>query len=120
MKKQGIVLFPTYDHGMLDEFKSFKKWINLILSYGLTGSSVDKYKQIALFVAACVELKLKPKNINHDMWDLIGAFIKSPRKVAADELDMLYPEPKGRWKGDKGQKAQCDAVVDIVKKIVDE
>lgn len=45
-------------HG--DYFEQFAIWMQFILSRGLPGISVDKYKQLALFIAAAVELNISP------------------------------------------------------------
>jgi len=100
-------------------FDHFAEWMGHILSSKLTGISVDKYKQLALFIAAAVELKLSPDKLSDDQWNLAGQFIRTPRKTAGlifgDE--DTYPEPKGRWSGKSGQLAQFDKVIEIVKKI---
>lgn len=113
-------ILPTYENGMREEFNSFAIWIRSILARSMAGVSVDKYKQTALLIGACVELNLTINDINNDAWDAITEFIKTPRKAGGKWLDGGYPEQKGRWVGIKGQKAQCDAAVQILKNILEE
>ena len=98
------------------DFIDFANTIKIILSYGLTGISVDKYKQIALFIAAIIENNINLKNISEEAWEKFGKFIRSPRQ-AGNEWGG-YPEPKGRWGGEKGQIGQCNKSIEIVAKIV--
>ena len=102
-------------HG--DYFEQFAIWMQFILSRGLPGISVDKYKQLALFIAGAVELNISPENLTEKQWKKAGEFIRNPRKKGKDVLNDEdgYPEPKGRWGGAKGQKQQCEKTVEIVK-----
>jgi hypothetical protein len=52
----GSQIFPTNGKGLEKEFSYFGKWIDKILSSGLPGISVDKYKQTALLIGANVEI----------------------------------------------------------------
>jgi len=117
-EKGGALVFPTYDRGLIEEFNEFAIWIKTILSMGITGLSVDKYKQAALFIGAAVELKISHSEIHHDAWDAISEFIETPRKAGLKWLKEGYPEQKGRWRGVKGQKIQCDQVYKLVQAII--
>ena len=113
----GTQVFPTYGKGLEEEFSFFASSIESVLNYGLPGISVDKYKQLALVIGAIAELnKHLSKKISSDAWNMIGQFIRTPRKTA-DALKSDYPEQRGRWTGLKGQKGQCDAVLSIISKI---
>lgn len=118
--KGGPTIFPTWDDGLDKLFKSYLKWVEFILTYGASGISVDKYKQMALIIAAGVELKVDPKRISNDAWDAIADFIRTPRSAGAKWLKSQggYPEQKGRWAGEKGQKGQCDKVVKLLEAIL--
>jgi Protein of unknown function DUF262 len=110
---------PILKQGLKDEFENFVLWMSATLGRGLAGLSVDKYKQMALLFAAMVELDLTPKKLNQDHWDAFGEFIRQPRSAGQKWLKGDgYPEQKGRWSGTKGQKAQCDRVVELVQAIV--
>lgn len=99
-------------------FREFAKWIEMILTRKLPGISVNKYKQLALFIAGAVELDISPRELSDEQWNVTGNFIRSSRKVGKELLDGdNYPEPKGLWSGKSGQFKQCDATVEIVRNI---
>ena len=70
--KNGEPIFPTYGNGLEIDFQNFVKWIEAILGRALSGSSVDKYKQMALLIGAAVELKLDANTLSHNAWDAIS------------------------------------------------
>ena len=119
--KNGIPVFPTYENGLEEDFKNFVKWIEVLLARGMPGVSVDKYKQIALLIGAAVELNLDASMLSYDVWDAISEFIRTPRQAGERWLTEKggYPEPRGRWKGTRGQKAQCDTARLLLLKIVE-
>ncbi len=80
--------------------------------------SVDKYKQIALLIAALVDAKLQARKLSDDAWDAFGEFIRSPREAGKKWLEGGYPEQKGRWVGKSGQYMQCVQACSLVSKIV--
>lgn len=107
---------PAYTGALVEEFDLFASWFGWALAK-IPGLSVDKYKQLALFIAAAAGAEYDPKDLSDEVWAAIAEFIRTPRKFAADR-GTPYPEQKGRWSGDKGQRAQCQAVADIVKAVV--
>lgn len=117
----GTPVFPTYGNGLEDDFHSFVQWIGAILGRALPGVSVDKYKQMALLIGAAVELGIDADKLSFDAWDEIADFIQTPRRAGERWLNEKggYPESRGRWKGDRGQKAQCDMAKFLLEKIVD-
>lgn len=117
----GTPVFPAYGNGLEAEFQNFVSWIDTILRRGLSGVSVDKYKQMALLIGAAVELQIDPDKLSFDAWDAIAGFIQAPRKAGEKWLkeEGGYPESRGRWKGERGQKAQCDMAKRLLEKIVD-
>lgn len=119
--KNKEAIFPTYGNGLEKDFENFAKWIEVILGSGLSGVSVDKYKQTALLIGSAVELELAPKTLSNDAWDAIGGFIRAPRQAGTKWLSAEggYPEPRGRWKGKRGQKEQCDMAKLLLSKIVE-
>ena len=99
-------------------FREFATWIEMILTRKLPGISVNKYKQLALFIAGAVELDISPTELSDEQWNVTGNFIRSSRKVGKELLDGdNYPEQKGLWIGKSGQFKQCDATVEIVRNI---
>jgi len=119
-QKGGALVFPTYGKGLEKEFSNFAVWVRALLSRNLVGLSVDKYKQMALFISAAVELGVAPERVSHDAWDAIGAFVRTPRRAGEQWLQQEggYPEQKGRWSGEKGQKTQCDRVLQLLRNIL--
>lgn len=111
-----ITLTSIYN-GLEDEFQCFADAVAVILSYGLPGISVDKYKPMALIIAASRESNISLSDLNENQWIFVSRFIREPRKTAR-ELGMDYVEQRGNWSGEKGQKAQFDAVVSIFKTIL--
>ena len=114
-------VFPTYENGLENDFNNFAEWIEIILGSGLSGVSVDKYKQTALLIGSAVELELNANALSNDAWDAIGGFIRAPRQAGLKWLEEEggYPEPRGRWKGKRGQKAQCDMAKLFLSRIVE-
>lgn len=114
-------VFSTYGNGLEGEFNHFANWINVILRRGMPGVSVDKYKQMALLIGAAVELEIDPKQLSHEAWDAIAEFINTPRRASEKWLEAEggYPEPRGRWKGERGQKAQCNMTKLLLSRIVE-
>lgn len=115
----GPTVFPIQGKGLENDFGDYVKWIENILGRGMPGLSVDKYKQASLLIAAAVELRLSPSRVSDNAWDAIAEFIRTPRKAGSKWLSEGYAEQKGRWRGTKGQRAQCDQVVNLLQKIVD-
>ena len=117
----GTPVFPTYGNGLEDDFRRFVQWLHAILSRGLPGVSVDKYKQMALLIGAAVELEIDSDQLSFDAWDAIAGFIQAPRHAGEKWLQEKggYPESRGRWKGDRGQKAQCDMAKHLLERIVE-
>ena len=119
--KKGEPIFPTYENGLEKDFENFVTWIETILGSAMAGVSVDKYKQTALLIGSAVELGLDAKALSDDAWDAISGFIRAPRRAGTKWLEEKggYPEPRGRWKGTRGQKAQCDMARLLLSNIVE-
>ena len=118
--KEGEPIFPTYGNGLEKDFENFATWIEAILGRGMPGVSVDKYKQTALLIGSAVELGLDAQTLGNDAWDAISEFIRAPRQAGTKWLkeEGGYPEARGRWKGKRGQKAQCDMAKLLLSNIV--
>jgi len=111
-------VFPTGDI-LQEQFNSFASWMREILGRGLTGISVDKYKQLALVIAALADQDVASRDVSHDAWDALGEFIRTPRQAGKKWLEVGYSEQKGRWGGEKGQHSQCMRVYELVRKILE-
>ena len=119
-QKGKTPVFPTYGNGLEAEFAKFAKWIEQLLSRELAGLSVDKYKQMALLIAAAVELDVKLNKVSDTAWNAVADFMRKPRQAGDKWLrrEGGYPEQKGRWGGEKGQKVQSDRVVTLLEHIL--
>lgn len=115
----GPKVFPTLGSGLAEEFAAFANWIEAILGRGMAGLSVDKYKQCSLVVAAGAEPDIDTASVSGDAWDAIAEFIRTPQKAGTKWLPEGWAEQKGRWRGSKGQNAQCDQVVELLRKILE-
>jgi hypothetical protein len=116
-KKGGVAVFPRGE-SLQKTFDKYAAWIELILQKGLSGFSVDKYKQIALLIDALVDQKIQAKQVSDDAWDSFALFIRSPRETGKKWLDGGYPEQKGRWVGKSGQYMQCEQACNLTSKIL--
>jgi len=114
----GLNTFPTGDI-LQEQFDSFASWMCEILGRGLTGISVDKYKQLALVIAALSDQGVLLRDVSHDAWDALGEFIRTPRQAGKKWLEVGYSEQKGRWGGEKGQYSQCMRAYELVRKILE-
>jgi len=113
----GVEVFPT-DSSLQLAFDGFVSWIEVILSRGISGVSVDKYKQVALMIAALIEQDVDAKKLTNNAWDALAEFIRTPRQAGKKWLKDGYPEQKGRWAGDNGQFAQCTRACELVREIL--
>jgi len=113
----GVDVFPTGER-LIAEFGYFALWIQQILGRGLAGVSVDKYKQIALLIAALVGSAAEVGDVSDDAWDAFGEFIRTPRQAGKKWLPTGYPEQKGRWSGESGQYSQCNRACELADAIL--
>ena len=112
-------MLPRWDVIYDKLFTDFARWIKVVLGEAIPNLSVDKYRQLAIFIASAVKLNVNPASLTYQQWSGISNFIQNPREAGRILLPPEgYPEPKGRWTGQKGQKAQCDKAVDAVRAIV--
>jgi hypothetical protein len=119
--QQGsLPIFPSMKDGLQDAFNDFADWLSMLLNQ-FSGMTVDKYKQMALFIGAATELKLDPCSMKEDVLSAVSEFIRTPRKSGERWLasEGGYPEPRGRWTGAKGQEVQCERVVTLLSKIIE-
>ncbi|NEQ39847.1 MAG: DUF262 domain-containing protein [Okeania sp. SIO3I5] len=118
-KNQNETLFvSSFDDIQNSYFEKFAKWMEMILSRKSLGITVNKYKQLALFIAGAFELGISPEELSDEQWNKTGDFIRSSRKFGKELLGGdNYPEPKGLWSGKSGQFRQCEVTVEIVRNI---
>ena len=74
---------------------------------------VSKYRPVALLIHGLHQhFGADPLQVSDTQWGWIGKFISATRETAS-ELGVDMPEPKGRWGGARGQRAQIDAFVQV-------
>jgi len=77
--------------------------------------AVDRYRRVAFLVAALSATD--PTTLNQNQWDMVENFLRSSRQTAQN-LGITLPEAKGKWGGQRGQRAQINAYRDVAKAIL--
>jgi hypothetical protein len=91
-----------------DYFPEFKTWWSAIRMKCATQVQVSRHRAVALLIPGLASHFGSPDKVSDTQWGWIGKFVSGSRSTAA-ELGVAFPESKGRWTGDKGQRAQIDA-----------
>lgn len=100
---------------MIDElFPNFANWF-YVLRQRLPSVGVDRYRRLAFLIAPLSEYT--PDDLSDNQWGFVERFVTKPRDLAR-ELGIEYPESKGKWSGNKGQKAQIKSVYDVAQVIL--
>lgn len=120
--QEQVSVLPTLreEKGLKEEFKFFATRFQRLIA-NFPGLYVQSYKSLALFIGVATELQIDLANLSEDATNAVSEFIRSPRNSGERWLKskgLSYPEPKGRWGGDKGQFAQCNAAVRVVSEIM--
>ena len=119
--EKNVPILPGDEAVITKRFKIFADWFQAIVGTKIPGLSVDKFRQLAIFIGAAARKDVLPGAFTKDIqWATIGRFLRTPREVGRELLGDVegYPEPKGRWVGPKGQRAQCEKAGEIVDKIL--
>ncbi len=69
---------------------------------------IRKARVIATLIGSAFSAKIQLSKIPDEKWDRIIAFLEAQRSVA-QSLKVTWPEPKGRWSGKTGARAQMEA-----------
>jgi hypothetical protein len=77
---------------------------------------VGGHRAVALLIPALISHFHSPDKVTDSQWGWIGKFVSGARATAG-ELGINFPESKGRWTGDKGQRAQILAYSQVAAKI---
>ena len=94
-------------------FKKFSDWWYKIHSK-MPGIGVDRARRMAITIAA---LEKNGKQPNQNQWDLIESLLRRPRQTA-QSLAVDLPQARGKWVGQKGQRAQIEAYFNIARAII--
>lgn len=110
-------ILPAAEELRDDYFPIFWKWWFHMRQQCASQVNVSKYRSVALLIHGLNrKFGADPTKLSDDHWGWIGKFISATRKTAA-ELEVDFPEPKGRWLGERGQRAQLDAYIAVAGKI---
>jgi hypothetical protein len=77
---------------------------------------VSRHRAAALLIPGLASHFDSPSKVSDSQWGWIGKFVSGSRATAG-ELGISFPESKGRWSGDKGQRSQIDAYTQVATKI---
>ncbi len=97
-------------------FNEFKTWWSAIRMKCATQVQVGRHRTVALLIPGLASHFSSPSDLSDTQWGWIGKFVSGSRATAS-ELDVIFPESKGRWRGEKGQRAQIRAYREVAQKI---
>jgi len=99
-----------------DLFPEFAEWWHhLIIKMPSIGC--DRNRRITLLIAALSSSPIKdPGNLTEEQMELVETVIRSPRQ-AYTQLGVDVPVAKGKWRGNRGQRAQIEALNELAKAI---
>ena len=109
-------LLPNAQSLMSEYFDEFQRWWAAMRSKCFAQIQVARHRSIALLMPGLAETLRSPDTVSDDQWGWIGKFVSLSR-ATANELKVKFPESKGRWTGDSGQRAQIDAYFKVAKEI---
>lgn len=105
-------LLPNLESLQKEEFPSFAQWWYQIRLNCGSIANVSKHRLIALLIPA-LEKTFETSSPSFDQWTLVGEFLRATRETAKN-LQINFPESKGRW---KTQREQFDAFHSVVQEI---
>ncbi|MFL6676757.1 MAG: DUF262 domain-containing protein [Burkholderiaceae bacterium] len=97
-------------------FPFYEEWITTILSMKIPNLSVTKHRLASSVIGAAYQLELDINTFSNPKWKKLEDFIRRPQESAKTH-GVDWPQSKGRWDGQKGYRAQFEAINKIVKKI---
>ncbi len=103
-------LLPSLETLKEEDFPLFVKWWYQIRIN--CNTNVSKHRPIALLIPA-LEQTFGLSSPSGDQWTLINKFLGATRATARD-LQVEFPESKGRW---RTQREQFDAFYNVVQEI---
>lgn len=109
-------LFPDANKLAKEFFPEFQSWWLAMRIKCTSQMQVGRHRAVALLIPGLVRCLESPDKVTDDQWGWIGKFISGSRATAA-ELGVTFPESKGRWSGDRGQRAQINAYTEVAAKI---
>jgi hypothetical protein len=111
-------LLPDVTTLAKDYFPEFQSWWYATRMKCATQVQVSRHRSVALLMPGLSSYFGNPEKVSDTQWGWIGKFV-SGRREAAAELDVPFPQAKGRWTGEKGQRAQIEAYSQVAAKIAE-
>ncbi len=109
-------LFPDATLLRSEYFEEFQRWWTAIRSKCYAQVQVGRHRSVALLIPGLVDFLRTPEALTDDQWGWVGKFVSLSRATAGD-LSVTFPESKGRWTGERGQRAQINAYFEVAGKI---
>lgn len=91
-----------------DLFPFFEDWFNTLLHRG-PSLSVRQYRFLGAVIGAAFRLGISAKSVPEKQWGKIVELVRSPQKAALS-VGVQLPKSRGRWDGQKGYRAQLEAL----------
>jgi hypothetical protein len=110
-------LVATHEEIQTRFFPHFASWVHTLLCAKGPSISVSKYRMIAAAVGAAYRLRLDASAVRDECWGDVVELIRSPR-VSAQVLGIDLPTSKGRWDGQRGYRAQLNAIREALGRVV--
>lgn len=105
-------LLPSVDKLKTKDFPLFKHWWNQIRS-NCESANVSKHRSIALLIPA-LDKNFGTSSPSFDQWTFIGKFLGGTQETAKN-LQISFPQSKGKW---RTQRQQFDAFDRVVQEIL--
>jgi Protein of unknown function DUF262 len=106
-------LMPSQDVLRDEDFPRFAEWWHKIRLNCGPNANVAKHRAIALFIPALD--RIFPAPPSSGQWTLIMRFLGKTRETAK-ELEVEFPEPKGKWRKQREQFDGFDRVAEVISK----
>jgi len=97
-------------------FPEFQTWWMAMRMKCTAQVQVSRHRAVALLIPGLVSNFVSPDKVSDSQWGWIGKFVSGSRATAG-ELGINFPESKGRWSGEKGQRSQIHAYRQVATKI---
>jgi hypothetical protein len=110
-------LLPTADSLATNVFPTFASWVATLRNQCVQQVPVSRNRSVALLIPALIEVFGEDCQATPDHhWGWIGKFVSRSRDTAS-QLGVDFPEPKGRWGGERGQRAQIESYYEVARAI---
>lgn len=109
-------LLPNVEALQKEYFPQFQTWWAAMRQRCTAQVQVGRHRAVAMLIPGLAARFKSPAEVTDNQWGWIGKFVSRSRGTAS-ELGVEFPESKGRWSGNRGQRAQIEAYFDIAAKI---